>query len=144
MGNENKPIEQIAVKFEQMVKNQVFGFFEEETLEELADYYINLKHFRKALEVTKVAREQHPFCHSFLVIRAQIHIQMGENQVALEILNEAERAEPFYAELHMTRGSIYSQMGLHEKSIISFRKAGQYDAPKDEVDFCIAYELVNL
>lgn len=144
MSNENTPIELIAEKFEQMVKNQVFAFFEEETLEDLADYYINLKHFRKALEVTKLGREQHPYCPAFLVIKAQIHIQMGENQVALEILNEAEKIEPFFAELHMTRGSIYSQMGLHDKSILSFKKASEYDAPVDEVDFCIAYELVNL
>lgn len=144
MGKENTPIEKIAAQFEQMVKNQVFGFFDEETLEELADYYINLKHFRRALDVIKIAREQHPFCHSFLVIKAQVHIQMGENRVALDILKEAERLEPYYAELHMTRGSIYSQMGLHEKSIACFRKAAEYDAPKDEVDFCIAYELVNL
>ncbi|HTF04877.1 MAG TPA: tetratricopeptide repeat protein [Bacteroidia bacterium] len=144
MSNENNPIEIIAEKFEQMAKNQVFAFFEEETLEELADYYINLKHYRKAIEVTNLGRQQHPYCPTFLVMKAQIHIQMGENQVALEILAEAEKIEPFFAELHMTRGSIYSQMGLHDKSISAFRKAGEYDAPPDEVDFCIAYELVNL
>lgn len=144
MSNENNPIERIAEQFEQMIKNQVFAFMEEDVLEDLADYYINLKQYRKALEVTKLGREQHPYCPTFIVLKAQTHIQMGENLVALDILNEAEKIEPFYAELHMTRGSIYSQMGLHDKSILSFRKAAEYDAPTDEVDFCIAYEMVNL
>lgn len=144
MSKGNTPIAKLAEQFEQMVKSQVFGFFEEETLEELADYYINLKHYRRAMDVLQVGRQQHPFSMNFLIIKAQTHISMGENLIALEILVEVERKEPYHPELHMTRGSIYSQMGLHDKAILSFRKAGEYESPKDEVDFCIAYECVNL
>ncbi|MFM2017626.1 MAG: hypothetical protein RL007_1282 [Bacteroidota bacterium] len=144
MSNEDKSIQKIAEEFEQMVKNQAFAFFDEETLEDLTDYYINLQQYRKALEVTALARKQYPYSPLFIVIKAQVHIQMGENLIALEVLNEAERIEPYYSEIHMTRGSIYSQMGLHEKSISAFEKAKDYDAPSDEVAFCVGYELINL
>src|ERR1044072_2089823 len=144
MNNEPNPNDGLVERYESMHKAQSFIFFDEDELEKLIDHYMLARQNRRALEVVALARTQHPFSPLFLVMKAQVHVQLGENQVALEILDEAQRMEPFFGEIHMTRGSIYGQMGLHEKAIASYKKAGEYDIPEEEVKFCCAFELTNM
>src|ERR1044071_2858666 len=144
MDKEPNSNEGLVERFEAMLRGQSSSFFDEDELEELAEHYMDALQNRKALEVIALARTQHPFSPLFIVLKAQVHVQLGENQVALEILEEAERMEPFFGEIHMTRGSIYGQMGLHEKAMLSYKRAGEYDVPEEEVKFCCAFEFTNM
>ena len=123
MKSEHDPIKEMVLRFEHMKKSDSISFFEEEELEDIIDHYIKARHYKKAFDALEIARSQHPFSVLFVVMKAQVHMQLCENQIALDLLNQAELIEPQFGEIHFTRGSIYSQMGLPEKAIECFKQA---------------------
>lgn len=65
MDNIPNSNEGLVERFEAMLRDNSFVFFEEDELEELAEYYMQELQNRKALEVIALAIKQYPFPQCF-------------------------------------------------------------------------------
>lgn len=142
MDHDRNDLEELLARYESMREAQTYGFFEEEQLEDIADYYMKNMRYTKAHEVLDLARQQHPWSPLFPVMKAHVHVLASENLLALNFLDQAQKIDPGYGDIYMARGAIYSQMGLHEKAISAFQNAGQHDIAQYEVDYHVGLELI--
>ena len=133
-------------RFEDMLRNHKSLFFDVDEFEDLLDFYNSKSNYIKALEVAKLALEQHPKSSNLLTAIAQLYLSIHKPQEALKYLNLAESYEPFNFDLIYTKAGVYSQLRKSDKAIDLYKKALQLAEENDKEDILLqlAFEFENI
>src|SRR5262245_40711134 len=114
-----------VAKFEEMVKNKDWHFFDPEELENIIEYYIADDKLKKAISVIEFAREQHPYSVIFIIKKVQVHTILGHYEEGLEMIELAEILEPANDEVAVMKGEIYLHLEQPEDAYACFDRAIQ-------------------
>ena len=90
-------------KYEEMVKNRDWQFFDPEELENIIDFYISDDKLKKASSVVEFAQEQHPYSVTFIIKKSHIALLSGNYDEALELAERAEVLEPSNEEVQVLK-----------------------------------------
>ena len=141
----NKHVEELVLRFEEMLKDNKTYYFDVEEFEFIIDYYMeseNIENMRKAL---RYASKIFPNATPVKLRKAQYYAIENESEKALRLLTEIETLEPENSDLHYIRGTIYSQLQSSEMAIEEYNKAIKIgDEGLDDIYSNIAYEYENL
>lgn len=134
---------ELVNRFEKMIKDGSYYFFDLEDLEDIIEYYFQIDdktHVKQALDF---ALAQHPTASSVLLWKAQFLIDKKQTDEAMQILEELESMDPNNLDVFMTRGTIYSLKKMLHKAVEEFEKALQQADYPDEICMGIAAEFEN-
>ncbi len=134
---------ELILRFEKMVANGSFFFFDSDDYEEIIEHYFQSQNPEMLKQALDAAADQYPDNISFKISRAQYLASQQKTTEALKILNDVEKTDPTDGELYMTRGYIYSQMGLSEQAIENFKSALRYSGTPDDVYASLGSEFIN-
>ena len=79
--------------YEKMVQNRENIYLDEETYEDIIDYYFMQGKPRKALYAVQSALDQSPFSILFKLKKAQAYNLLDDADKALQLIGEARRAQ---------------------------------------------------
>ncbi|MEQ9262783.1 MAG: tetratricopeptide repeat protein [Owenweeksia sp.] len=122
----------IVNRFEEMLRENTEFFFDVQEFEALSDYYYDSGKLNKAIRVVEFAENQHPYCASFLVKKAQYFTATDQLEEAENELQKLESLSPGSFDLFMARAAVQSKQGQHKKAIQFFKDAlKRADFPED-------------
>ncbi len=122
----------IVNRFERMLQENAEFFFDVQEFEALSDYYFDSGKLNKALRVVEIAENQHPYCASFLVKKAQYFTASDQLDEAQNELEKLESLSPGSFDLFMARAALQSKQGNHKQAIAFFKEAlRNSDFPED-------------
>jgi tetratricopeptide (TPR) repeat protein len=130
-------------KFEKMINDGSFVFFDADDFEEIIEHYFQTQNADLLQKALDAASTQYPDNTSFKISNAQYLASQQQTTEALKILNDLEPDNSENADIFLTRGYIYSQMGLSEQSIENFKTALKYSDAPDEVCAALGSEFIN-
>ena len=145
-ANEQHDENQSVKRFELMLKNDEFFFFDVEEFEDLVDHYIEAGNPRQALKAVEMGCDQHPGSFTLLLYKAQILASTHKPRKALEVLLIVESGEPNNIDAHLIKGTVYSQLREYRKAIDSYRVALKLanNIEKADIYMSMAFEFENL
>lgn len=135
----------LVLRFEQMVQDGSSSYYEVDDLESLLDHFMMHQRLELAFKVVETAHEQHPTNRQLSIKEAELLSLADKHAEALNLLSEVEILESFNPDFHMTKASILSQIGRYEKAISSLHEA--LKCTNDELDVIymnLAIEHQNL
>ncbi|WP_372474833.1 tetratricopeptide repeat protein [Capnocytophaga sp. ARDL2] len=124
--------EELVKRFEKMVQNDAFEFFDTEEYQDIVVYYIEKDNLFMAKKALDYALHQYPMELDILVIQAEIFIVEGKFDTALELLNQLEQKDDKHYEVLYQKGVAYSRKGKHRQAIDYFFRASSQTIEKDE------------
>ncbi|HEY1054773.1 MAG TPA: tetratricopeptide repeat protein, partial [Emticicia sp.] len=130
-------------RFERMLKSQETVFFDEETYEQLSEYYLLTGKWDMAMQACQMGLEQYPYSLDLLLDRAQIHANFEQFDEAMEVLDRAATFNPADNEITYMRGVICNLMGSYEEAIEHLREALLMSEEKESVYFQLAQTYQN-
>ncbi len=139
-------VEELADRFDKMIKEGTELYFDSEELEMLIDYYQATFNSEKSRLVLDFAIRMHPYSNKIKIKHARQMATEGFYMKAISLLNEIEITEPADAEILMTKGSVYSMMMDFKKAVSEYEKALVMvdDDEMEEVYSSIAFEYENM
>ena len=136
--NRSELIETVNM-FEQMLEEDRFSFFTEQTFEKLIEHYHYQNLNDKALKVCEVALEQHPFSLEIILQKANILSLNGNYSDAFRAISKAETLYPYDTELLLLKGNMHAMAGNYKEAIDSFETVLPNAQEKDEVLYSIGF-----
>jgi tetratricopeptide (TPR) repeat protein len=130
----------LIIRYEEMVDQELVGFFDVDEFENITDFYFETGNIPKALATTEHAIGQHPYSVIFLIKRAQLLTVHDRIDEAIIEVKKAEILDPESSELKITKANIYAKKGQHEKAISTLLKALHNAEDQLEIYELIAYE----
>lgn len=104
-------------RFEEMIQNNEVFYFDVDTYEDIISQYTSKNQFAKALKVTEVGLEQHPYSCELYFSKAQLHAELGESLKSLKAIEVAERFQPFDSELLLLKVSVFIDLEKYKEAI---------------------------
>jgi tetratricopeptide (TPR) repeat protein len=135
---------ELARRFEQMIRDDEYYFFDLDEFEELIDYYLFRNETKQADSCITIALEQYPGETRLLLKKAQFLISANKHKKALKILSDMEGSNFNDYEIHWAKGNLYSQLDLSEKAIEEYTLALNGSENLDDILSSIAFEYENL
>src|SRR5450631_3218662 len=86
-------------RFEKMIRNKTQDYFDSETIESIAEYYIVKDKLKKALEAVYYGESLYPYYTGFKFKKAEVFLELEKFEDAIEELEKFELYEPFNSEL---------------------------------------------
>ncbi|HEY9117880.1 MAG TPA: tetratricopeptide repeat protein, partial [Roseivirga sp.] len=86
-------------KFEELLKNKGFHFFDIEEYETIIHYYLDRLQYGKGIKACKMALEQYPFSLEISVLLSQCLVGKEKFDEALKVIEDAENLHPNDPEL---------------------------------------------
>jgi tetratricopeptide (TPR) repeat protein len=138
----SNPIE----KYEQMLSNNEFAYFDVEELEHIIEFYIDSEEYNLALEACDFGLNQHNDDASLLILKSEIYLDLDQSKKALEVLQKTISQNPFNPDVYIATGSLYSRLKSPKEAIYYYEKALTLldEEEKEEVLLDIAFEFQNL
>ncbi|RMG79259.1 MAG: tetratricopeptide repeat protein [Bacteroidetes bacterium] len=141
MFDDNNDIKDLVARFEQMLQNDDFSYFDVEEFEELIVYYIDTLQFDIAEKAVSIARQQYPFSEEILLREAELLINREDYQKALDLLEYLEKTASSNPELYYLKSSALSKLNRTKDAVKSLEKAAQLnDDNVSDVYFSLALE----
>jgi len=101
----------------------------------LADNYIALEDYDKALEVLDKGREEYPDSYELLIAQANVYYNKGNKEMFKQLLEKAIEMHPEDANLYYNVGVMNMEQGNTDLAVKSFKKAVELNP-----DFAQAYQ----
>lgn len=139
-------IEELAARFEDMVRNGLDSYFDSEEFEALIDYYQLNFNSDKARQALMVGMKMHPYNNRLKIMSARQMAVDGKYINALNLLDEIETTEPADVDILLTKGSVYSMMLDFSKAVKEYEKALVIvdEDEMEEIFSTIAFEYENM
>lgn len=135
---------ELVQRFEEMIRNDVFIFFDSEEYQDIILYYIEKDKITMAKKALDYALHQYPLDLDILVFQAEIFIIEEKFDTALELLNQLEAQENKHYEVLYQKAVALSRKGNHRLAIDYFTRASFYTTDKDEPFINIGIEYIFL
>jgi tetratricopeptide (TPR) repeat protein len=100
-------------QYEDAVQAKQSVFFEEDSFEQIIQFYLDSREFNKAMKVIDSALEQYPFSANFFIKKGEVLANQKYFKEALEVLGEAERLDPNNIGLFLIRADVYLWDGAY-------------------------------
>lgn len=139
MFSENREIERIVGRYEDMKSKKTQYYFDVEEFEDIIDFYVRKDNFRRAFEVSKYANNQHPQSTVLQLKKAQMLIDTSHFPEAFNILNFLERLEPENHEVLISKGIALGLQGKIKSAEKNLYLALDKGADSDEIYRQIAF-----
>jgi tetratricopeptide (TPR) repeat protein len=138
--------DQTVRRFEQMLKNDEFYFFDVDEFEDLIDHYLESGDPKQALKAAEIGCDQHPSSFTLLLYKAQVFASSHKPRKALEVLLRIEAIEPNNLDLHLIKATVYSQLREYRKAVEAYRSCLDLgnDMEKEDILISMAFEYENL
>ncbi len=104
-------------KYEEAEKSSQQVFFEEDSYDQIVQFYQDNREYNKALRVVDAALEQYPFSAFFYTKKAEILANQKRFDEALPVLDEAERLDPNDINIFLIRADVYLWEGRHQEAM---------------------------
>ncbi len=130
-------IMQSVARFEQMVKNNSPLFFDQQTFEELIEYFELNNNLPKALEVCDYAIDIYPFSSVFMIKKASVLMQHRKYAEATQWLDKAEITDPSDMGIYLLRSDIFLQKAEHQKAVEVIHKAFEIAGEEEKSELCL-------
>ncbi len=109
-------------RFEEMLSQKAFYYFDTDTLEDIFDYYVMESNFEKAEQVANFGIDHNPFSGVFLIKKAQIDLQFSRYEDAIVALDKAEILEKDF-DIYFLRHQAHLMSGNTDEAIDNLVKA---------------------
>ena len=119
--------------FEKMLQNRESIYLDEETLEDIIEFYLAQSKPRKALNASQIALEQSPFNLHFKLKKAQAHNLLEDAESALAVIEEIELLEPTNPEIYITKSDSLELQGRFDEAIACLYNALECTDEKSEI-----------
>jgi tetratricopeptide (TPR) repeat protein len=126
-------LEEVAGRFEAMLKRKETPAFSEEIFESLSEYYLVKGNFEFALKVCNFGLKLYSGSLDLMLNKVQILINRLELYEATEILDHASIFYPSDTEIQYFRGVIFVYSGENEKAIEIFHEILPIAEEKDNI-----------
>jgi len=100
-------------KYEDAVQAKQSVFFEEDSFEQIIQFYLDNREFSKAMKVIDSALVQYPFSANFFIKKGEVLANQKHFKEALQVLGEAERLDPNNVGLFLIRADVYLWDGAY-------------------------------
>lgn len=111
MHEEEDEFRQFLERYEDMVERKLSMFFDVEEFEQIIDYYIDIRNFRKASEAVGIAERQHPGSTEITLKRIQIFLETSQPSRAIDELNRITEWDSETPDVYLLRGTALAQLG---------------------------------
>lgn len=128
----DKELRILARQFEEAQRTNARMFIDEETMEELFEYFYQQDQNQMASKLLDQAIEMYPANGYFWLRKAQLACLSGNYTKAEFFLNKAEGLDPSNFEVYLLRGTIFDANDNYSEAIKVLRKAEQL--AEDAVD----------
>ena len=137
-------IQDLVNRFEDMLKNNKFSYFDIDELNCLIEYYIDNDDVKKVNIIADFAADIYSDDPIIQLIKAKKCYANNDVKGALRLLNDPT-LDKDNADYLITLGACYSDLGNNEKAISAYKKALYYFEPDEryEVQSLIACEYHN-
>ena len=112
---------------------------DEDSYEQIIQFYLENREFKRALSVTDSAIERFPFSPSFFILKAEVLADQSSFEEALTCLRIAETLDAQEITVYMIRADIFLWTGRHSEALKELDKALPLASEKD--DFTDVYLL---
>jgi tetratricopeptide (TPR) repeat protein len=103
--------------YEEMMRSKVPHFFDVTAFENIIQYYEQRELWKKAIEVSDIAIEQHPFSSWFLIKKAGLLLYYRKYREAMKLLDEAEKLDPNDIDMFILRADVFVERGMHKEAV---------------------------
>jgi len=117
----------LATRFDEMLKNGTQYYFDVFEFENIIDFYISKREYRKAQIVVEYALNLHKNAFSIITKQAQILIKLSQPIKALRLLKKLLKLENSDSNLHFLKGVVYCTLGNIRNAKHSFNKSLSLD-----------------
>jgi tetratricopeptide (TPR) repeat protein len=104
-------------QYEEAVKSRRGLYFEEESYEQIIQFYFDNREFNKSLRVVESALEQYPFSSFFHTKRAELLANAKRFEEAIQELETAENLDPNDINIFLIRADVNLWQGKHEDAM---------------------------
>lgn len=98
-------------------ENNASGLFDEDSLEQIIDFYEDNNELEKALNAADDAINQHPFSSVFMVKKAQIFFDLKQFDQALDLLDKALVLDSHDIQIYLLQSDIQVWLGHFQKAV---------------------------
>ena len=132
-------------RFEQMISQDNFVYFDSEDLEIIIDHYFYEDHKAKVFKALELSDKLFPFSLELRIKKAQVLISLEDVESAIELLNDIEPLAENNDDFAFVLSVAHSKSKNHEKSIEILENLHSKDPDNDEVISSLAneYQCVN-
>jgi len=116
-----------ANRFDEMLKSGSQYYFDVFEFENIIDFYISKREYRKAQNVVEYALTLHPNAFSIMTKHAQILIKLSQPIKALRLLKKLSKLENSDANLPFLKGIVYCTLGDIKNALDSFDYSLSFD-----------------
>jgi len=142
-GFDDADVKASAERFEEMLKSKETIFFDEETYEQLSEYYLLKSKWDMAMKACRIGLQQYPYSLELLLDKVQLHANYEQFDEAMEVLDTAAIYNPADNEITYMRGVICNLMGNYEDAVDHLREALLLSDEKETVYFQLAQTYQN-
>jgi tetratricopeptide (TPR) repeat protein len=142
-NHEESNAKDLALQYENMVANGNVVFFDQETFQNLIDYYEDQLRFQQALGVIEHAIQQHAYSAVFHIRKAQLLLEEDRLEEASEALAFAKLYEPSNLDIFLTEAEILHQEGDFEEALIVLEQSKIYADSGDYEDIYLLQSSIN-
>jgi glucuronate isomerase len=93
-GFDDADVKASAERFEEMLKSKETIFFDEETYEQLSEYYLLKSKWDMAMTACRIGLQQYPYSLELLLDKVQLHANYEQFGEAMEVLDTASTYNP--------------------------------------------------
>jgi tetratricopeptide (TPR) repeat protein len=117
MGPSDSDLMELISQYEEAQKSKQSIFLEEESYDQIIQFYHDNREYNKALKVADSALEQYPFSAFFYTKKAEILANQRQFDEALVLLDEAEGLDPNDINIFLIRSDVYLWQGRHNDAM---------------------------
>ena len=142
-GFDDADVKASVERFEEMLKSKETVFFDEETYEQLSEYYLLKSKWDMAMKACRIGLQQYPYSLELLLDKVQLHANYEQFDEAMEVLDTAATFNPADNEITYMRGVIANLMGNYAEAVEHLREALLMSDEKEIVYFQLAQTYQN-
>lgn len=132
--NNESGLDLAVAQFERMLRDEMPGFFDADTLEEIIEHYESKDHWDKALVAINYALERYPYSSFFLVKKASILLFYKKFSEASSLLDRAEQLDSSEMNLYLVRSDLLLCLGKHKEAIAVVHRAIKMTSISEELE----------
>lgn len=134
----------VVTKYEAMLKDNQYLFFDRYEFEDIIIHYLENAKFGKAKQAIEISLSQHPLATELRLLQAEMFIYEDNLAQAGAILDDIISLEPYNTEVYIQRANLYSKKNNHHKAIELLKYASSLTDEIADVYSLIAMEYVYM
>lgn len=136
-GEEFDDLKELIRQFEKMKAGKSHDFLDEDSFEQIIDYYDDQDELKKALLAADLAVEQFPFSSLLLLKKADLLIESRQYPEALSLLERADAFDPGDIYLYILKTDAFLGLGESEKAEAVFEEGVKRFNGEDKTDLLL-------